>query len=187
MSSSLDDGAAVTSAAASTGSCIPCSGLQESALLSLDQVKTELTTMPLWSLAPIAVPTQDNSHGGAVATTTTIAAAPPPTTSATTTTTPKGWCIRRYLVAKNFQAALDVIHAVGHIAERENHHPDLHVTQYRHVEIILFTHKLGGITPNDIQLAKCIDTEVTNIQYSPKWLREQQEQQQPQQQASPPS
>jgi 4a-hydroxytetrahydrobiopterin dehydratase len=39
------------------------------------------------------------------------------------------------------------------------------------VEIVLFTHSLGGISLNDIALAKMIDEEVS-INYSPKWLKE---------------
>ena len=38
--------------------------------------------------------------------------------------------VREY-TAKNFQAAMDSLNAVGAIAERENHHPDFHLTGYR--------------------------------------------------------
>eukprot|EP00970_Alexandrium_tamarense_P015115 scaffold4733_cov170-Alexandrium_tamarense.AAC.29 len=72
--------------------------------------------------------------------------------------------------ARNFQAAMDSINAIGSIAERENHHPDFHLTGYRNVEIVLYTHSLGGISANDIALAKMIDAEV-DIIYSPKWLK----------------
>jgi pterin-4a-carbinolamine dehydratase len=172
MASSLNDGATGNAAAASASICIPCSELNESALLSLDQVKTELTTMPLWSLAAI-VPSRDHAQGGSVAATATTASLPTTSTSTTTSTSSsQGWCLCRYFVTKNFEAALAAINAIGTIAERENHHPDLHLIQYRSVEIILWTHKLSGITRNDIQLAKSIDSEVTNIQYSPKWLAE---------------
>merc|ERR1711915_425044 len=80
-------------------------------------------------------------------------------------------CISRSYVARNFQAALDSINSVGVIAEREGHHPDLHLEKYREVEIILWTHKVGGITKADIKLAKIIDSDV-KINYSPKWLKE---------------
>ena len=59
---------------------------------------------------------------------------------------------------------------IGKIAERENHHPDMHLTGYRNVEIVLFTHSLGGISLNDIAMAKMIDE--LSFNYSPKWLRE---------------
>ena len=67
-------------------------------------------------------------------------------------------------------AALDCINEMGVIAEREGHHPDFHLTEYRNVKIVLFTHKLGGVTTNDLQLAKMLDAEVT-VKYSPKWLQ----------------
>ena len=59
---------------------------------------------------------------------------------------------------------------MGAIAERESHHPDFHLTNYRDVEITLWTHKLGGITENDLKLAEMLDNEV-KIEYSPKWLK----------------
>mmetsp|Transcript_12884 Transcript_12884/g.16467 ORF Transcript_12884/g.16467 Transcript_12884/m.16467 type:complete len:183 (-) Transcript_12884:82-630(-) len=79
--------------------------------------------------------------------------------------------ITRTYTARNFQAAMDSLNAMGVIAERENHHPDMHLTGYRNVEIVLFTHSLGGISLNDITMAKMIDDEV-RFSYSPKWLRE---------------
>ena len=82
-----------------------------------------------------------------------------------------GKTLSRTFTAKNFQAALDAITAVGSIAERVGHHPDLHLTSYRNVEIVLYTHTVGGVTQVDIELAKLIDAEV-KILYSPKWLRD---------------
>ena len=79
--------------------------------------------------------------------------------------------LSRTYVAKNFQAALDSINAIGAIAEREGHHPDFHLTDYRQVQLILYTHKLKGITANDLNLARMVDAEV-KVVYSPKWLRE---------------
>jgi 4a-hydroxytetrahydrobiopterin dehydratase len=73
--------------------------------------------------------------------------------------------------AKNFQSALDAINAMGKIAERENHHPDFHLTNYRNLEVRLWSHKLNGITQNDIELAKMISREI-KIVCSPKWLKE---------------
>jgi 4a-hydroxytetrahydrobiopterin dehydratase len=43
--------------------------------------------------------------------------------------------ISRSFVAKNFLAALDFFKHVGEIAEAANHHPDLHLTSYRNVEV----------------------------------------------------
>ena len=78
-------------------------------------------------------------------------------------------CISRKFTAKNFQCALDCVNAMGAIAEEESHHPDFHLTNYRDVEVILFTHKLGGITESDLKLAEKLDK--VEIVYSPKWLK----------------
>jgi len=78
--------------------------------------------------------------------------------------------LERSFVAKNFQAALDFVNAVGVIAEREGHHPDLHITSYRTVTVQMYTHSLNGLTENDFVMASLIDA--LPVTYSPKWLRE---------------
>ncbi len=77
-------------------------------------------------------------------------------------------------MAKNFSQALESINAIGRIAERENHHPDVHLTGYRNVEIVLYTHSIGGVSANDLSLARMIEEEVGCKRefYSPKWSRE---------------
>ena len=77
----------------------------------------------------------------------------------------------RKFTAKDFQSALNAINDIGVIAERENHHPDLHLTSYRDVEIVIYTHSLKGLTRNDFMLAEMIDEEV-KVNYSPKWLKD---------------
>ena len=47
----------------------------------------------------------------------------------------EGKQISRSFVAKNFLAALAFFKEVGVIAEEANHHPDLHLTSYRNVEV----------------------------------------------------
>ena len=78
--------------------------------------------------------------------------------------------IFRKFTARNFQSALDCLNAMGTVAEREQHHPDFHLTNYRDVEITMWTHSIGGITVNDLALANVLDNEV-KINYSPKWLK----------------
>lgn len=43
--------------------------------------------------------------------------------------------IHRYFIAKNFQIGLNFINEVGKIAERTGHHPDMHITSYRNIEV----------------------------------------------------
>mmetsp|Transcript_72514 Transcript_72514/g.114483 ORF Transcript_72514/g.114483 Transcript_72514/m.114483 type:complete len:137 (+) Transcript_72514:19-429(+) len=83
--------------------------------------------------------------------------------------TDQGW-LRRCFVAKNFAAAMTFVNAVGEIAERESHHPNFHITDYRTVCLEIFTHSIGCLTENDFVLAELIDA--VPVTYSPKWLKE---------------
>jgi 4a-hydroxytetrahydrobiopterin dehydratase len=77
----------------------------------------------------------------------------------------------REFVCKNFMACVDFINAAAVIAESRGHHPDLHITNYRNVKVVVYSHGLKALTDNDFNL--CIDIdEHTNPAYSPKWLRE---------------
>jgi 4a-hydroxytetrahydrobiopterin dehydratase len=130
--------------AAPAGKCAPCEGLDDSAKLSLDAAKSMQQSVPCLSLWTI-VEKKDANNGMLT--------------------------LNYTYTAKNFQAALDSINAIGAIAEREGHHPNLHLTNYRDVRIEIYTHKLGGLSNNDFVLAEKISKEV-QIEYSPKWLRE---------------
>src|SRR5947207_2024658 len=68
-----------------------------------------------------------------------------------------GQKIRREWRVKDFATALDFFRRVGDIAEKEDHHPDLHLTGYRNVAIELSTHAIGGLSENDFILAAKID------------------------------
>lgn len=119
--------------------CIPCSTMDLSFLLTPEEVQNRLdASYPLWKLV---------------------------------TDTATGPSIRRRFTTKHFQAALDCLNAMGAVAERENHHPDFHLTNYRDVEVAMWTHKLSGITESDLTVAAMLDKEV-RIDYSPKWLQE---------------
>jgi 4a-hydroxytetrahydrobiopterin dehydratase len=65
--------------------------------------------------------------------------------------------IRRDWTLKNFRDGIRLLNNVGAIAEREQHHPDLHLEGYRHVWIEIFTHAIGGLSENDFILAAKID------------------------------
>ena len=64
--------------------------------------------------------------------------------------------ITRTFTLPNFPAALTFACAVGHLAERANHHPDI-LIQYRKVTLSLSTHSEGGLTAKDFDLARRID------------------------------
>jgi 4a-hydroxytetrahydrobiopterin dehydratase len=58
---------------------------------------------------------------------------------------------------KNFKAGMAFINRVADVAEGEGHHPEIHLTGFRHVFIEIWTHAVGGLTENDFILAAKID------------------------------
>jgi len=68
-----------------------------------------------------------------------------------------GQRLRRSWKVKDFATGLDFFQRIGTVAEAEDHHPDLHLTGYRHVTVELWTHAVGGLTENDFILAAKID------------------------------
>ena len=71
--------------------------------------------------------------------------------------------IRRKLNCKTFSSAVQMIDQIAEIAEAQQHHPDLHLTGYRHLEIVLTTHAIGGLSENDFILAAQIDVLLKKI------------------------
>ena len=70
---------------------------------------------------------------------------------------PDGKKIRKEWTAKDFSTAIDFFQRIADVANREDHHPDLHLTGYRKVAIELSTHAIGGLSENDFILAAKID------------------------------
>ncbi|OWK47082.1 Pterin-4-alpha-carbinolamine dehydratase [Fimbriiglobus ruber] len=58
---------------------------------------------------------------------------------------------------KDFDEALDFFNRIAPVAREEDHHPDLHLVNYRSVTIEITTHAVGGLTENDFILAAKID------------------------------
>ena len=58
---------------------------------------------------------------------------------------------------KNFREALDFTNKVGEMAESEGHHPDIHLA-WGKVKVILWTHKIDGLTESDFIFAAKTDT-----------------------------
>lgn len=134
-------------------SCLPCSGMNPSDVLLVDMVKRRvLESLPLWTV--VGTSTNQTVVGGDDDDDDDVLY----------------YHLHRKFSAKNFQAALDAINAMGAVAERQSHHPDFHLTNYREVSVDIWTHKLKGVTENDLILAKLLDDSVP-IDYSPKWLK----------------
>jgi 4a-hydroxytetrahydrobiopterin dehydratase len=71
--------------------------------------------------------------------------------------TPDGKHIARSWRVRDFATGLDFFRRIGDVAEAEDHHPDLHLTEYRNVAVELWTHAAGGLTENDFVMAAKID------------------------------
>lgn len=56
----------------------------------------------------------------------------------------------------DFRTALELTNRIGELAEREGHHPDIHLAWGR-VGIEIWTHKIDGLTESDFVLAAKID------------------------------
>ncbi|MFG0263890.1 MAG: 4a-hydroxytetrahydrobiopterin dehydratase [Rhodopirellula sp. JB055] len=63
----------------------------------------------------------------------------------------------RELNTGDFQTAVRHLNAIAELAEAEQHHPDLHLTGYRHLRVVLTTHAIGGLSENDFVMAARID------------------------------
>jgi 4a-hydroxytetrahydrobiopterin dehydratase len=73
-----------------------------------------------------------------------------------------GWTLaenklHRVFKFADFTAAFSFMCAVAPVAERMDHHPDW-CNSYNTVRVDLSTHDAGGVTANDVELAKAMDT-----------------------------
>ena len=73
----------------------------------------------------------------------------------------KGWKKDGKFIAKSFEfetfmQGIAFIEEVAVVAEKEEHHPDIHV-RYTKVTLSIQTHSLGGISGRDFALAKAIE------------------------------
>ena len=65
--------------------------------------------------------------------------------------------ISRELKRKDFKEAMVFVNKAADIAEKEGHHPDISVHDYKYVSLTLSTHAIGGLSENDFILAAKID------------------------------
>ncbi|MCA9179179.1 MAG: 4a-hydroxytetrahydrobiopterin dehydratase [Planctomycetales bacterium] len=67
-----------------------------------------------------------------------------------------GWLSRTY-VTPGWPHTMQLVQAIGFLAEAAWHHPDLRVG-YAKVTVLLQTHRVGGITQMDVELAGRIES-----------------------------
>ena len=68
-----------------------------------------------------------------------------------------GKAIRRDYALKDFLAAVALIRRIAARAQAADHHPDLHLTGYNKLKVVLSTHDAGGLTIKDFRLAAEIE------------------------------
>ena len=68
-----------------------------------------------------------------------------------------GDALKRQFKFEDFQASVDFVNRITPAAEDMGHHPDLAIS-WNTVDVTLSTHSQGGITENDFELARQIDS-----------------------------
>ena len=68
----------------------------------------------------------------------------------------RGDVLTRTYQFRNFAQSMEFVNRVASLAESANHHPDIDI-RYSKVTLTLSTHDAGGITSNDVALARAID------------------------------
>jgi 4a-hydroxytetrahydrobiopterin dehydratase len=67
-----------------------------------------------------------------------------------------GKAIRREIKFVDFHRTMSFVNALAHIANREDHHPDLEVG-YNYCNVRFSTHAIGGLSENDFICAARMD------------------------------
>ncbi len=75
-----------------------------------------------------------------------------------------GWertdgALRRSITFESFLDGIEGVRRIAELAERADHHPDIDI-RWRTVHLALSTHSAGGITNQDVELARQIDEEL---------------------------
>lgn len=65
--------------------------------------------------------------------------------------------LSKKIKAVDFVDAIEFFNKVAKVAEEVGHHPDLHLTSFKNIEIVIYTYSLKGLTENDFIIAKRID------------------------------
>ena len=57
----------------------------------------------------------------------------------------------------NFIEAVEFVNKILPIAEKQEHHPDILIYEYKRVKVMIYTHDENRITDKDYKLAEAID------------------------------
>ena len=72
------------------------------------------------------------------------------------TLTPDATRLTREFTFKDFKDAMAFVNRVAELAEAEQHHPDIAI-HWNRVELVLWTHAIGGLHENDFVMAAKVD------------------------------
>ncbi|AOT72193.1 4a-hydroxytetrahydrobiopterin dehydratase [Geosporobacter ferrireducens] len=64
--------------------------------------------------------------------------------------------IEREFYFKNFRQALNFTNQIGALAEEEGHHPDIYLS-WGKVKLVVYTHKIDGLSESDFVFAAKVD------------------------------
>lgn len=64
--------------------------------------------------------------------------------------------LKRSFTFKDFYRTMSFVNAIAHVANREDHHPDLEVG-YDYCRVTFATHAIGGLSTNDFICAAKVD------------------------------
>jgi 4a-hydroxytetrahydrobiopterin dehydratase len=70
--------------------------------------------------------------------------------------TPDALALRREFAFKDFYRTMSFVNALAHVANIEDHHPDLEVG-YNYCRVLFTTHAIKGLSDNDFICAAKID------------------------------
>jgi 4a-hydroxytetrahydrobiopterin dehydratase len=75
----------------------------------------------------------------------------------------QGWSVEdnqifKEFKKKDFSDTLAFMMKIGIESEKMDHHPDMYLYGWNNLKVTLSTHSAGGLTKNDFNLAKIIDT-----------------------------
>jgi 4a-hydroxytetrahydrobiopterin dehydratase len=73
-----------------------------------------------------------------------------------------GWtyennAIKKIFKTRSYPATMGFVTAIGGFCQKRNHHPDYVLMKFKEVEVSFSTHSAGGVTQNDIDIAKDIE------------------------------
>lgn len=65
--------------------------------------------------------------------------------------------LRKLFKTQNYPATMGLVTAIGGFCQKRNHHPDYIIMKFKEVEVSFSTHSAGGVTVNDVEIAKDLE------------------------------